>query len=178
MAYFIGVYQSEREESQLACAERITLFLTSLAQSHPGFYRWYKKGTSTKTSSLEIRNTPIELSLLLKSNRRDIGGEAIAELGYQFSAWTGKQEAVTASLAVSCGSFSSLTRNHVVMNFDSIAAPSFELLKDILKSAITAFDPEDGVISTTEFLASNNLLPAWKAPALFSYSLSSAIKVD
>ncbi len=170
MTYFIGAYWGRREESRQACAKRLADFMHGMAEQGPALSRWFKKGSSRKASLVELPRDPEGLGPLLKTNQRDIGGDAIAELGFNFAAWTGRDVGTIASIAMTCGAYSPAIRNSVVVSFDpTTEVPTSEFLQAILKAAVAAFDPEDAVASSTESLAAHATLPAWQAPAVFRY---------
>lgn len=169
MTYFVGAYWGQREESRQACARRLSAFLRALAEQDSALSHWFKKAASRKAPLVALPNDPDGIERLLRVNHADIGGEVFADLGFKFSAWTGQEKNMAASLAMTCGAYSPVVRNSVVVSFDPAVSPRLDLLQGILKAAVTAFDPEDAVVSTTERLAAHASLPAWKAPAVFRY---------
>jgi len=178
MTYFVGVYWGQREESRQECASRISAFLQALPMHDAGLSQWYKKAASRKAPLVALPCDPDGLGPLLKTNRRDIGGDAIAELGFNFSAWTGRETDMQASLAATCGAYSPVVRNFVVVSFEMEVSPTLDLLQGILRSAVTAFDPEDGVVSSTDDLSAHASLPAWKVPSVFRYRRGAGFSVD
>lgn len=178
MTYFVGAYWGPRKESRQASAERMSAFLHGLAKQDAALSQWFKKAASRKAPLVAVSNDPDGLVPLLKTNQRDVGGDVIAELGFNFAAWTGRDANLTASLAVTCGAFSPVVRNSVVVSFDPAASPTLDLLQGILTAAVTAFDPEDAVVNSTERLSAHVSLPAWKIPAVFRYRLGSGFTTD
>lgn len=178
MALFVGAYWGPRAESREACADRLSKFLRELAERDSIFSQWFKKAMSRKKASVAIPTEPIALAPHLKGNHRDIGGELISELGFSFSAWTGREANVSVSLDVACGAYSHLVGNSVLVSFDPAASPSLDLLQEIMKTAVAAFDPEEAVVNSTERLSPYAPLPAWKVPALFRYRLGSGFTAD
>lgn len=178
MAHFVGAYWAQRQESRQACARRMSAFLHDLAQQDAALSQWFKKATSRKAPLVAVPNDPDGLVPLLKANQRDIGGDVIAELGFNFSAWTGREADMAASLAATCGAYSPVVRNSVVLSFDPAASPTLDLLQRILKAAVTAFDPEDAVVNSTERLSAHATLPAWEAPAASRYKRGSGFTAD
>jgi hypothetical protein len=178
MAYFVGAYWGQREESRQACADRMSVFLHALAKQDAALSNWFKKTASRKAPLVALPHDTDGLGTHLRTNQRDIGGEAIAELGFNFSAWTGREVAMPPSLAATCGAYSPVVRNSVVVSFDPAAQPTPDLLQGILRAAVTAFDPEDAVVSSTERLSAHASLPAWKAPAVVRFKLGSGFSAD
>lgn len=167
-SYIIGVYWGAREESRQVCAVRISKFIESLAIYDDGLSKWFKKMVSRKAPLVELSLDAEGIASLLKTNRRDIGKEVISDLGFNFSVWTGRESGMSASLAITGGAFSPVVRNAVVVSFDSASTPSTELLQNILKAAIAAFDPDDGVV--------NSRIGADPEPlTLFSYERSKGL---
>jgi hypothetical protein len=115
---------------------------------------------------------------LLEEHRRDIGGEVIVELGFEFSAWNGWKTDIPASLSVSCGAFSHIAPNCVVVSFDPEASPALDLLQGILRAAVVAFDPEDGVVVSKATRLTHPSLPFLRQPAVFRYKRGAGFSVD
>jgi hypothetical protein len=149
-----------------------------LAEQDAALSHWFKKAASRKAALVAVPDDPGGLEPLLKTNQRDIGGNAIAELGFNFSAWTGREVGILASLAVTCGAYSPVVRNCVVVSFDPGASPTLDLLERILRATVAAFNPEDAVVNSTERMSTHVSLPAWKVPAVLRYTLSSGFSAD
>ena len=169
-SYVVGVYWGAREESREVCAERISAFLIALANQDPALSRWFEQVFSLKQPRVPIPTAPEDLAPLLEVSRLDAGRrEIIPELGFDFSAWDGRDDGVAASLAVACGIYSSVVPNSAVVSFDPQAALSLDLLRGILRSAVAAFDPENGVVTSTESARAQSASLIWEAPALYRY---------
>ena len=169
MAYFVGAYWGPREESRQACARRLSELLHKLSEQDTALSKWFKKATSKKAALVALPHDSDGLVALLKTNQRDIGGDAIAELGFNFSAWTGREQGRAASLMATCGAYSPAVRNSVVLSFDHAASLTPDLLEGILNAVVAAFDPVDAVVSSIESLSAHAGLPAWQAPAMARY---------
>lgn len=178
MTYIVGVYWGQREESRQACANRCSAFFNSMATQDIGLAKWYKKSGTRKTAPSELPHDANLLRSILKTNNRDIGGDAIAELGFNLSAWTGGDADTSASLSLTCGAYSPVIRNVAVVAFDTKAKPSLDTLQLVFKAAVAAFEPEDGVVSSLESLSTNVTLPPWKAPAIFRYKQGAGFSAD
>jgi hypothetical protein len=178
MAYLVGAYWQQRMESRQSCTLRVRQFLHELAGLDSSLSNWYKRQTSRKAASVPLPTDLEGLRPLLKPNRRDVGGDVIAELGFNFSSWTGQDGDTAASLAVTCGAYSPVVRNSVVVAFDPAAMPTSHLLEGVMKAAVSVFDPEDAVVSSTERLSAHAALPAWKVPAMFRYGRGTGFSAD
>lgn len=168
--YFIGVYWGPRKEPRLACAARLSTFLTALTTNEYGFIRWMRKGKVQGGQA--VQTTEATIAKLLRTNNRDVGGEAIAELGFSFSVWSQSNSGIVVSLSATCGAFSPRISNSLVVSFDPSADPTMDLLREIFTKAVETFDPELGVVSTMDALATVTPEPAWNAPSLFRYARS------
>jgi hypothetical protein len=174
MTYFIGAYWGAREESQRECAVRVAAFFEALAKEGIGLSRWYKKAKSRRTPLVALPRGAAEIEPLLRANRRDIGGDVIAELGFSFSAWTGLEAKTVASLSCTCGAYSPMIGNTVVVSFESSSSPTLEFLQEILRAAVSAFDPEDAILNSSERLSKHEIsVPVWEVPAICCYKSGS-----
>jgi hypothetical protein len=118
---------------------------------------------------------------LLEVNRRDIGGEVMVELGFYFSAWNGWKADMPASLSFGCGAFGPVCAkcpNCAVVSFDPEASPTLDLLQEILRAAVTAFDPEDGVVVSKATRSADPSLRIWQEPAVFRYKRGAGFSAD
>ena len=168
MSYFAGAYWGQRQESRRECAVRLHMLIQALQALDPSFMSWYKKVASRKATPVEIPPDLGEVESNLKVSRRDIGGEPIVDIGFNFSAWTGKGD-VSTSLSATCGAYSPFIRNSVVLSFESSGRLADSLFQDILMVLIEVFEPEHAVVSSTELLLESPSLPPWEAPAIFCY---------
>ena len=178
MGYTVGAYWGQRKESRQACASRIAAFLQALAAQDAALSRWYRLLASRKEPLRELPHDVDRLLPLLGVNRADIGGAVMAELGFDFSAWNGWKTDIPASLSVGCGAFSPVVINCAVVSFDSEASPTLDLLQGILKAAVTAFDPEDGVVVSDATRSADPALRIWEEPAVFRYKRGAGFSAD
>jgi hypothetical protein len=178
MSYTVGAYWGQRKESRLACASRVSVFLQALAAQDAALSRWYKPLASRKERLRELPHDVDGLLSLLEVNRRDIGREVIVELGFYFFAWNGWKADMPASLSVGCGAFSPFGSNNAVVSFDPEASPTLDLLQGILRAAVTAFDPEDGVVVSDATRSAHPALRMREKPAVFRYKRGAGFSVD
>jgi hypothetical protein len=169
---FLGCYWAARKETREEVALRMARFIVSLKLRSERFSDWYSKGGSRATAHKKLDTTAVGLANELRTNRRDIGGEVILELGFSFGAWNGKAASITATI----GSYSPLVGNAVVLNVsDSPAELSIETWCEMLEDAITIFEPQHGVVTSTELLARKHAERPWDIGFL-TYELGRKIK--
>jgi hypothetical protein len=178
MAHFVGAYWGKRRESRQACADRLEAFIRAISTQDATLSQWFKKTASRRSPLVKLPNRGELLAPLLKTNQRDVTGDAIPELGFNFAAWSGRESGMVASLAATCGGYSSLVSNSLVVSFDPGMSPTLDVLEGIMKAAIAAFDPDDAVANTTESLSAHPSEPAWKAPAILRYKRGSGLSTD
>lgn len=157
---FVGTYWSQRRESREEAAERIERFLDSLRANGSLFEQWFLKGRSRALSNTVLPLDVNAVAAALETNRRDVGGEDISELGFNLAVWNGD----VASLDVTVGAFSPRVSNSAVL---SIAAGESSLSssdwKGILDLAVESFDPEHGMVTNQENLNNLNFINPWEA---------------
>jgi hypothetical protein len=175
--YLIGVYWGPREESRESCAKRISKCLKALGEQEPAFSQWFKK-VHSKKSALEALPIEVEsLQTLLERSKYN----AHRNLGFDFSAWTGRGSDMPASLnmpeylnirsslSVSCGIYTTVVCNSAVLSFTPPEPPTAELLQGLLQATAAAFDPDDGVVLLENSLRAYPQLRVREIPALFRY---------
>jgi hypothetical protein len=156
---FVGVYWSERPESREVVAVRIANFLAVIARYGDVLAKWFLKARSKRAAFAPIEIEPGSIAAALKVNRRDVGGEVVPELGFSLGLWNGR----TASLSLTAGAFSPYVRNSVVLAFEDGEWANRDLLRKVLSAAIEAFDPDHGVVTSSEKLARVQVEHAWQA---------------
>jgi hypothetical protein len=168
--YFVGVYWGPREEAREACAARISAFLVSLAKQDVALSQWFEQVFSLKQPRVPVPTTPEGLAPLLEVNRQDVGRrDAIPELGFSFSAWNGGDDGAAASVMTFCGAYTPVVSNSAVVDFDPGAVPAPDVLRDILRSAVAAFDPDRGIVTSMKSALAHEDLPICEGPALYRY---------
>jgi hypothetical protein len=115
---------------------------------------------------------------LLGVNRGDIGRKVIVELGFDFFAWNGWKADIPASLSVGCGAFHPAISNSAVVSFVPKASPTLDLLQGILRAAVTAFDPEDGVVVSDATRSADPSLTISEERAVFRYERGVGFSAD
>jgi hypothetical protein len=159
---FLGAYWSARPESRAAAAERVLKFLSRLARSHESFSVWYPKGRGRALRDpLKIEAESIEKAL--KVNCRDVDGAPISEIGFEFSAWNGRET----SLAIAIGAYSAYVGNSVVLTWsgaDSSLDPS--TWKSLLLLTVDCFDPDHSAVTSAQILREEKVRQPWEAGML------------
>ena len=117
--FFLGAYWDTRQESLEESTERVTRFLSEMAEIDPLLGRWFERGRSSKDAlarPVDHHDQSRLQTLLLKGqNRYDDGGGVIAELGFSLSLWNGaSREEEESSLRIRCGSFDGAGNNVVL----------------------------------------------------------------
>jgi hypothetical protein len=162
--FYAGAYWGPRAESSAQCAARLEACLTSLGRSHDVLSRWYRKGTSRSAASgrpIDIDADTLESMLSGGRNRTDIGGEAIAELGFSLALWNNNPTAV--SLSTLCGATPTTASimNSFVLTLPAASGTAVELYdaeaaKRILMSMIEAWRPQWATFASHAMRARQN----------------------
>lgn len=175
----IGAYWSAREETRRQCAARAVTYLRSIA-SQPGLGQWFLKGRSRLKAMLPLEVTIEGLERHLKSNNRDDDGTPIHDLGFTLGIWNGA-ETKSVSLAITCGASSKFIKNFVVLNLPPEAPPvdpaSFEIFRMLLEKAVFAWDPDDAVATSKEFLIRSGGGMPWVAGGWATYHRGQGIEL-
>jgi hypothetical protein len=158
--YYVGAYWGPRKETALECARRAELYFHMLARCDPSFTQWYRagRGFPRELPGHPVRPEMKELEkLLLQSRlRTDVGREVIEDLGFSRSMWNAKKEATDISL--SCGGYSPWGGpNSCLLNPTRERGVRERLLRtsvlaEVLTSMATAWDPDFGMVSSTEMV--------------------------
>ncbi len=173
---FVGAYWSSRKETREECAKRIAMFLESIAD-RPSFRRWFLKKRSRKATSLPLEISVPAIGEELRTNNRDIDGAAILELGFNLNVWNGNENA-PASFAVTCGAFSRQVKNSAVLYLpkqESIDATFYQEITLLLKKAIQAWEPENAVVTSAEYLSKSGGGMPWVVGGWLSYQRETGI---
>jgi hypothetical protein len=141
---YLGAYWGPRLEPRAAVAARLVRFLQPIGAIAPELAAWFVKRASGKAPTrVPIDLTTKALEPLLATNDRDIGGEAIGELGFRIALWNGGN----ATLSCTLGSLSPTTTNAVVLSFVSDAPDDPETWRRIARVTIESFNPERLVVA-------------------------------
>ncbi len=140
--YFVGVYWSAREETREECAQRLAVVLTLLSKQAIAPTRWLKKAMSRNAAKRELPTDREGIAPLLRTNKRDVGGEVMRELGFSYSGWAPLEGGASVSFSATVGGFSDWNGNNFTLNFDAESVPKD--LPDMLSAAVEAFNPDEG----------------------------------
>ena len=154
----VGAYWSVRQETRDAVAARVARFLTVIAGLDAVLSRWFLKARSRKKAGTPIEPRAEAIAAMLRVNRRDFGGEAMPELGFSLGLWNGR----SASMSVIAGAISVGVPNSIVLTFEESEPLDRDLLRKVLSAAIESFDPDHGVVTSSETLAGAKAEDPWQ----------------
>lgn len=156
---FAGVYWSARQETRSALAGRLARYLGALAGCDRALSQWFHKGRSRRAASTPVSVQPATLAELLRVNRRDATGEEMPEVGLSLGIWNGKNASLTGTL----GAYYPRIQNAVVLALEDPQALGRAVWQQVLAAAIMAFDPDHGVVTSTEALTRAGAEHPWQA---------------
>ncbi|HEX5747094.1 MAG TPA: Imm52 family immunity protein, partial [Archangium sp.] len=157
--FYAGAYWGPRKETALECARRAELFFHMLARCDPAFAQWYRagRGFPRELPGWPVRPEMKELEafFLKGGNRTDVGKEVIEELGFHQMVWNAKKDAIHVHL--NCGEYSPWGGNSCL--FAPLCKSTVwerlvrsPVLAEVLTSAVTAWDPDYAMASSTEMV--------------------------
>ena len=150
-----AAYWGPRMESAVECARRASAFVEDLSNLSEFFRGWRlparSRAEATRNQPFSSDVSSLEALFLKGTNRRDIDGELIEELGFRISAWNGMGGEETSSLAMKCGMYSNVpgVSNAIVLKipakFDVDSDGTAELVVDLL---VRAWNPDWAVVAS------------------------------
>lgn len=173
MGHIVGVYWRARRESKQDCSTRTSQFLGSLESCHPRLGAWIKKQRTRREPATPIPRDMAALESVWRSNRNDVGGAVLDELGFHLGAWSG-----TSTLSITCGASTPVIANCAVITLGEEWSPSTSSLREMLQAAVVAFEPEHGVAISQVSLAQQNPQLIWEAAGVVNYSRASGFRVS
>jgi len=159
-SYYLGVYWGARKETAGGCAQRAAGLIACLSRCDPALEKWYEKGQSLEDAlrfRLNLTAESLESLLVRESNRSDVTGERIENLGFRLSAWTGKNDGEAATLTVRCGCYADapiLNSCIVGLPFSGPAAARLLQTKTLIaamRCMVSSWDPDWGVVMSRAF---------------------------
>lgn len=157
---FIGTYWAARAESKQEVAARLAAFLEALTAHGEPLSKWFLKGWSRRTAFVPLPPDPGAIAAQLSVNRTDIGRVVLPQLGFSLGLWNGRD----ASLSATLGATSLRTSNSVVLDLGSgDREASSASSKAVLQAMIAAFDPDHGVVTSTQLLSEAGVAHPWQA---------------
>ncbi len=155
-SYFAAAYWGPRQEALEACAKRAYLFLAQLAEIAEIFGGWRQKGYSRaqalRSGALDsCSEEELAQQFLEGRNRKDIGGDVIADLGYRISVWNGGDKATASSLSMKCGLYSTVVglSNAVVLDLPQrFDFDSQENVCNLLRAFAEAWEPDWAIVTS------------------------------
>lgn len=152
----LAVYWGRRSESAEACARRCSAYLGQLVGQYAQLGSWYEKGLSRKNASsgAAVNELPFEdlVEIVAKgTNKKDVGGQVMEELGFRVSLWNRLPDEKAIGLGIKCGLFAGNPglKNSVVMQIpvelESLGLNSGRL-KSLLVLTAEAWDADWGAV--------------------------------
>jgi hypothetical protein len=136
-SFYFGGYWGPRAESVEECADKLEIFMVSLAEIDPILATWFEPGRSRKSAlASKVEPAPEQLRDLLLDGRyrNDATNSVIPELGFNVALWNGQDS--IAGLSIDCGGWSaSGAPNSVVINFPQADDPLAEVVYQPIKAA-------------------------------------------
>jgi len=154
----VGVYWPARRETAEVCASRLAKYLLSLRSAFPALTGWYRKGGAVPRAISFDENEREQLLDIVSAgaNKRDVGGEAIEELGFRVGLWNNRKESEAVSLGITCGLFSNspgLT-NAVTLSLpkdlEALSLQGNDALRKLLLIQVEAWSPEWGAVFASQ----------------------------
>ena len=170
----MGVYWVARREPREEAAKRLSHFLGSLtAGAHePALREWFLKGSDGASVRTRLPTDAASIAAVLSTNRRDVDGSVIPELGFRLSIWNGADVSFEATI----GSSSARVGNAAVLSFvDGALALNGEQWRALLEAAKSAFEPDHGVVASQKQLQASDDPNPW-ASGWFTYNSQDGIR--
>jgi hypothetical protein len=145
--FFVRAHWSARKEDRQECAERIGVFLNGLTTLRRELSTFYKGQWTRKTLLRQLPVMADDLMPFLGQTYTSFAPrELMPELGYRLVAWNGlPDESRVAKLHIHCGAYSARVGNGVTLSFNSVEESDVLVLRHLIETAISAFDPEEAV---------------------------------
>ena len=168
--FVVAAHWGSRRESLDECATRAGRLLISLRGCDPIFSQWVEfLGTGTTWTERAVQLTEKDLKAILSrgQNRRDTDGSPIPELGFGVGLSTPGKQKESAHVSVHCGAYSRYVGNDCLIELPSEGPAALRLLrmdalKCILSSLVASWNPDMGVVTSSEFQAQvGTLTPGW-----------------
>jgi hypothetical protein len=152
--FFLGAYWSVRRESLDGCAERMRSFFAALANCDHAFAAWYERADSKKSARKKRADVGDRQYLreLLERSRHwtDMPKRLMPEIGFSPGLWNGQDDLTSASLNITCGSYSETIANRIVLDMpcELGALANSQRMDAVLVAAAQCWEPDwAGVMS-------------------------------
>jgi hypothetical protein len=155
---FCGAYWSQRSESREQAAARIVALLRTLEVQHGAFAVWCltKRRRDDPARRLEVNEA--EVARHLETNRRDVGGDVMSDLGFRLALWNESG----ASLSITIGATNERVKNAVALSYGDAESISSGVWKGILRALVDTMAPEHAGVATERSLSQNRRAFAWQ----------------
>lgn len=173
---FIGAYWGNRKESLSSCAARLEGFLAEISGISADFKPWFKKSHSKKETlnrSVAFSAQTLATELAKGSNKRDVDGSLIEDLGFRLDLWNGSDDSRSVGLNVLCGAAVDGINNACVLKYWQLgleaAFPQTSKAVDIVTAMVRHWDPDWVTVTSYDVLqilekdlgVVRRLLPGW-----------------
>jgi len=110
MSYKLWGFWGARSESTHQCAARLANMLVTLSAVHPAFTKWNQQGSSVAEAQAAFCEMPPkndELTEIFDQGRHytDIGDKPMSQLGYDVSAWNGREDGYALHFHINAGAY-------------------------------------------------------------------------
>lgn len=155
---FLGAYWGDRPESSGECGKKLAQYVEELAGIDQSLTNWFQKGSRRGSTTEPVKVDAGSLGTMLRDgvNRRDMGEEAIDQLGFSVALWNRAEPAVSLSMHVGSYAGQPGVLNSLVMNFpaphdsaEALYRPSSA--EAIFESAVSIWRPEWATWTTHEW---------------------------
>ncbi len=162
----VGAYWGCRRESSSSCAQRLLRCLLELGTIDPVLGSWFLRGESRTSANTPVALSAADLEVLFErgSNRNDVDGGVIDELGFSVGLWNRARPAI--GLSAHAGSFSKVPGllNSFVLNVagpDDGADALYErkLATAVFEAIIRAWEPHWATWRTYEWAVAQSPAP-------------------
>jgi len=169
---FLGAYWKGRGESRRQAAARISAFLCATGAIDLSLSCWFQKGSRKASAFKPAALSSQGIEPLLKSNNRDITGDAIADLGYNIGLWNGEN----ASFSATVGATSPYIENSIVLSFQGDSPCDSSTWRKLMEQVIEAFAPDSAVVTSHEYIARHGDQSPDEAGGWFTYRRGESIR--
>ncbi len=136
--FYLGAYWGSRKESSLRCGQRMAGCIARLSKIDEALGSWFRRGVSKAAAKTPVELDAESLGKLLAQgvNRRDVGGDAIEELGFSIGLWNRARPAVGLSATVGAHPSFQGVLNSFVLDFPPPEAEALRIYEPSLAEAI------------------------------------------
>jgi hypothetical protein len=138
-----GAYWSARQESRDDAARRIEMFLRRLAEVSSEFASWRLKGATRRSATTHLAIDSSVIASALRTERTDVGGLPMPELGYSLGVWNGR----SVSFSTHVGVFSRNVGNSAVLTSSDSSLFDDDTWRAVHAALVATFDPDRALVA-------------------------------